>query len=64
MGAGSVKIEFLGEGDVVTSTLEARDGESVTGRGQMVTDVFGDARYRITATEAKDLEYAIYYVIQ
>lgn len=64
VGAGSVKIEFLGEDDAVTATLEAREGESVTGRGQMVTDVFGDARYRVTAVEAKDVEYAIYYVIQ
>jgi hypothetical protein len=30
----------------------------------MVTDGFGDASYRVTATEAEDVEYSIEYVFR
>lgn len=61
---GSYKIELLGEGDQVTLALEASDGEAVSGHGQMVTDSFGEASYRITATEAENVEYTIEYAFR
>jgi hypothetical protein len=64
VGAGSFKIELLGEDDQVTLALEARDGQSVTGQGWMVTDGFGDASYRVTAVEAEDVEYTIEYTFR
>lgn len=56
---GMFRIELLGQDDEVTLELEARDGETVSGRGQMVADAFGDASYRVTATEAENVEYTI-----
>ena len=64
VGAGSYKIELLGEDEEVTLVLEARDGETVSGQGWMATDGFGDASYRVTAVEAKDVEYSIEYVFR
>jgi hypothetical protein len=64
VGGGSFKIELLGEDDQVTLTLEAGPGESVEGQGWMVTDSFGAASYRVTAVEAKDVEYVIEYVFR
>jgi len=63
-GAGSFKIELLGEEDQVTLALEARDGQTVKGQGWMVTDGFGDASYRVTAVEAEDVEYTIEYTFR
>lgn len=59
---GSFKIELLGEDDEVTLTLEARDGEAVSGSGSMAVDSFGEASYRVTAVEAENAEYTIVYV--
>lgn len=64
VGAGSYKIELLGEDDQVTLALEARDGQTVDGQGWMVTDGFGEASYRITAVEAEDVEYTIEYTFR
>jgi hypothetical protein len=64
VGAGSFTIELLGEDDAVTLTLEASDGEAVSGHGQCVFDVFGDARYRVTAVEAENVEYRMEYRFQ
>ena len=64
VGKGSYKIELLGQDDQVTLTLEARDGETVSGHGQMVTDSFGEASYRVTAVEAEDVAYALEYTFQ
>jgi len=61
---GSYKIELLGEGDEVTLSLEARDGQAVSGQGWMATDNFGEAKYRLTAVEAEDVEYTIEYTFQ
>jgi len=61
VGAGSYKIELLGENDEVTLALEAQGGETLTGQGWMVTDAFGDASYRVTAVQAEDVEYRIEY---
>ncbi|MFN2217153.1 MAG: hypothetical protein ACK2UA_00990 [Anaerolineae bacterium] len=61
VGAGSYKIELLGENDEVTLALEAQGGETLTGQGRMVTDAFGDASYRVTAVQAEDVEYRIEY---
>jgi hypothetical protein len=58
---GTFKIELLGEDDQVTLTLEAHDGESLSGHGQMVVDAFEEANYRVTATEAENVEYTIVY---
>ena len=62
VGKGSYKIELLGEDDEVTLSLEARDGQEVSGQGWMATDGFGEARYRLTAVEAEDVEYTIDYI--
>lgn len=59
---GTFKIELLGEDDQVTLSLEARDGQTVGGQGQMVVDTFDEASYRVTATEAEDVVYTIEYV--
>lgn len=64
VGKGSYKIELLGEGDEVTLSLEARDGQAVSGHGWMGTDGFGQASYRVTAVEAEDVEYTIEYTFQ
>jgi hypothetical protein len=61
VGKGSFKIELLGEEEQVTLTLEARDGQTASGHGQMAVDSFGEASYRVTATEAEDVEYRIDY---
>lgn len=61
VGKGSYKIELLGEGEEVTLSLEARDGQAVSGQGWMATDGFGEASYRVTAVEAEDVEYTIEY---
>ena len=58
---GSFKIELLGEDDEVTLTLEARDGEAVSGSGSMAVDSFGEASYLVTAVEAENAEYTIVY---
>lgn len=59
VGEGTFKIELLGADDAVTLTLEAGAGEHVRGSGTMVTDTFGEASYRVTAAEAKDVSYHI-----
>lgn len=64
VGKGSYKIELLGEDDQVTLALEARDGQTVSGRGQMVTDAFGEANYRVTAVEAENVAYALEYTFR
>lgn len=61
VGTGSYKIELLGKDDEVTLALEALGGETVSGQGWLVTDSFGDASYRVTASEAEDVEYSIEY---
>ena len=61
VGKGSFKIELIGEDGEVTLTLEARDGEAVSGNGWMAVDSFGEANYRVTATEAENVEYTIEY---
>ena len=58
---GVFKIELLGEDDEATLTLEARDGQTASGQGQMLIDSFGDASYRVTATEAEGIGYTIEY---
>jgi len=64
VGVGSFTIELLGDDDAVTLTLEARDGQTVSGQGQCVLDVFGDARYRVTAVEAENVDYRMDYRFQ
>lgn len=64
VGKGTYKIELLGADDQVTLTLEARDGQTVTGRGVLVTDAFGEATYRVTATEAENVAYALDYTFR
>ena len=63
---GSYRIELLGAGedDRVTLVLEARDGETVSGHGQMVVDSFDTATYRVTAVEAENVEYTIVYTFR
>lgn len=64
VGKGTYKIELLGDDGQVTLTLEARDGQTVSGEGWMVTDAFGEAGYRITATEAENVDYQIEYTFR
>jgi hypothetical protein len=64
VGKGSYKIELLGKDDQVTLALEARDGETVSGHGQMVTDSFGEASYRVTADDAENVDYVLEYSVQ
>lgn len=59
VGKGSFQIELLGEDDQVTLNLEASDGQTVSGHGQMAVDTFGEASYRVTATEAEEVAYTI-----
>jgi hypothetical protein len=61
---GTFRIELLGENDEATLALEARDGQTLSEQGQMYVDSFGEASYRITATEAENVEYAIEYSFQ
>jgi hypothetical protein len=61
---GTYKIELLDADGQVTLALEASDGQSASGHGQMVTDAFGEADYRVTATEAEDVEYSIVYTFR
>jgi len=61
VGLGSFKIELLGQDDQVTLVLEAGAGEAAEGHGQMVTDSFGEASYRVTATDAENVTYVIEY---
>ena len=58
---GSFQIELLGKDDEVTLTLEARDGQTVSGQGQMMVDSLNEASYRVTAGEAEKVEYTIEY---
>jgi hypothetical protein len=64
VGKGTYKIELLGKDDQVTLALEARDGETVSGHGQMVTDSFGEASYRVTALEAENVDYLLAYTFR
>lgn len=64
VGAGTFKIELLGEDDRVTLTLEAHGGQAVSGHGQMVVDAFDEANYRVTAAEAENVEYTIEYTFR
>jgi hypothetical protein len=61
---GTFKIEFLGEDEEVTLTLEASSGQKVSGSGYMVTDSFGEGEYRVTATEAGGISYHISYSVR
>jgi len=62
VGKGSFKIELLGSDGEVTLTLEARDGQQVSGSGLMAVDSFGEASYRVTAVEAENVEYSLVFV--
>jgi hypothetical protein len=63
VGGGTFRIELLdGEGNV-TLSVEATPGRPVSDSGFMKADAFGDARYRVTAVEAKDVKYRIEFDI-
>jgi hypothetical protein len=64
VGLGSYKIELLGENDAVTLILEAGAGQTVEGHGQMVTDSFGEASYRVSAVNAENVDYQIVYTFR
>jgi hypothetical protein len=61
---GTFKIELIGENDEVTLSLEASDGQAVSGHGWMAVDSFGEMSYRITAVDAENVEYAIEYTFE
>jgi len=64
VGQGLFRIEVLGEDDAVMLAVQARDGESLERRGHTVVSSSGTVRYRVTAVEARDVEYVINYVIE
>jgi hypothetical protein len=64
VGKGSFKIELLGQDGQVTLALEARDGETLAGHGQIVVDDSGNVPYRVTAVEAENVDYYMEYTIQ
>jgi hypothetical protein len=64
VGKGSYKIELLGQDKEVTLSLRAHDGQTVTGHGQMVTDAFGTASYRVTAEDAENVDYVLEYTFR
>ena len=61
---GSYRMEFLGEDQEVTLTLEASNGEQASGTGYVVTDTFGEAQFRVTAEEAEGVSYHINYRVR
>lgn len=61
---GSFRIELLGKDDEVSLILEARDGQTVSGQGQMMVDSLNEASYRVTASEAENVEYTIKYTFR
>lgn len=61
---GTFKIELIGRNDEVTLSLEASDGQAVSGHGWMAIDSFGEMSYRITAVDAEDVEYTIEYTFE
>jgi len=63
-GEGTFRIELLDGESNVTLSLEATPGRPASGSGLMTTDSFGDARYRVTAVEAKDVKYRIEFDIK
>lgn len=63
VGKGAFKIELLGQDGQVTLALEARDGETLAGHGQIVVDGSGRVAYRVTAVEAENVDYYMEYWI-
>jgi hypothetical protein len=61
---GTFKIELSGRDDEVTLSLEASDGQAVSGHGWMAVDSFGEMSYRITAVDAENVEYTIEYTFE
>ena len=59
---GMFRIELIGRNEQVTLSLEAQDGQTVSGHGWMAVDSFGDVAYRVTAVDAENVEYTIEYV--
>jgi hypothetical protein len=55
VGEGSLAIELLDGDDNVTLSLEATPGNPASGDGYVDTDWDGEASYRLTATEAKQV---------
>ena len=64
VGEGTFHIELLdGQGNV-TLSLEATSGRPTSGSGFMETNSFGNARYRVTVVEAKEVTYRIAFDTQ
>ena len=61
---GTFKIELIGRNDEATLSLEASDGQVVSGHGWMAVDSFGEMSYRITAVDAENVEYTIEYTFE
>jgi hypothetical protein len=62
--SGSFTIELVGEDDEITLSLTARDGETVTGHGEMAVDTWGEASYNVTAVEATNVDYSMEYTFR
>jgi hypothetical protein len=59
---GRFSIELLDADDNVTLSLEATPGNPASGQGYMET-VFGNARYRVRAEEAKGVRYRLDFTL-
>lgn len=64
VGKGTFRIELLGADEQVTMTLEAKDGQTLEDSGTMVADSFGEASYRVTATNAENVTYQIVFTFR
>jgi len=64
VGKGTFRIELLGADEQVTMTVEAKDGQTLEDSGTMVADSFGEASYRVTATNAENVTYQIVFTFR
>jgi len=64
VGEGTFGIELLDQEGNGTLSLEAAPGRPASGSGTMETNAFGEARYRVTAVEARDVKYRIEFDIK
>ena len=64
VGKGTFRIELLGADEQVIMTVEAKDGQTLEDSGTMVADSFGEASYRVTATNAENVTYQIVFTFR
>lgn len=60
---GTFTLELLDKNGDVTLTLKATPGNPASGAGHLDTDALGRAKYRVTAEEAKGVNYRFEFTI-